>query len=120
MRCGACGTRLSQSSHPGGAGAPPGPITRSCQELADDLGVALLAFGLLERFDDALPASGLFERDVLTGKRGPALNNRRDWRAERRPRVRKDTSHRFAHFGAPSPLILRKAEGLSRRIDEGP
>ena len=36
MRCGACGTRLSQSSHPGGAGAPPGPITRSCQELADD------------------------------------------------------------------------------------
>jgi len=97
-------------------------VTRAAPGLrpADDLGVALLAFGLLERFDDALPASGLFERDVLTGKRGLALNNRRDWRAERRPRVRKDTSHRFAHFGAPSPLILRKAEGLSRRIDEGP
>ena len=82
-------------------------VTRAAPGLrpADDLGVALLAFGLLERFDDALPASGLFERYILTGKRGPALNNRRDWRADGRPRVRKDTSHRFAHFGAPSPLI---------------
>jgi hypothetical protein len=38
-----------QASHSGGAGAPPGPKMRSCQELADDLGVALSAFGLLER-----------------------------------------------------------------------
>ena len=38
--------------HSGGAGAPPGITTNPCQELADDLGVAL-------------PASGLLERDVL-------------------------------------------------------
>jgi hypothetical protein len=34
-------------------------------------------FGLFERDDVALSASGLFERDALTGKRGPALSNRR-------------------------------------------
>ena len=39
----------TQAKHSGGVGAPPVPITRSCQELADDLGVALPAFGLLER-----------------------------------------------------------------------
>ena len=33
----------------GGCRAPPGSITRPCQELADDLGLALSAFGLLER-----------------------------------------------------------------------
>ena len=27
---------VSQTSHSGGAGAPPGPKMRSCQELADD------------------------------------------------------------------------------------
>jgi hypothetical protein len=63
----------TQHGHPGGVGAPPVPITRPCQELADDLDVALPAFGLLER-------------DVLTG-RGPPPNNRRFWRAERRPRA---------------------------------
>ncbi len=26
----------TQAEHPGGAGAPPVPITRPCQELADD------------------------------------------------------------------------------------
>ena len=50
--------------HSGGAGAPPGTITSPCLEQADDL-------------DVARPASGLLERDVLTGKRGPALINRR-------------------------------------------
>ena len=66
MRCGArgpCATR-----HPGGIGAPPGTTMSPCQELADDLGVAL-------------PASGLFERDALTGKRGPVLARRRKWHA---------------------------------------
>ncbi len=92
--------------HPGGAGAPPGSTKRPRQELADDLIVALPAFGLLEREILALPApgplerenvalsaSGLLERDVtetetkaifLAGvssegpkrKRGPALTNR--------------------------------------------
>ncbi len=52
------------AKHSGGAGAPPGTTKSPCQELADDLDVALSAFGL-------------FERDVLTGKRGPALSNRR-------------------------------------------
>ena len=28
--------RSTQGLHPGGTGAPPGPITRSCQELTDD------------------------------------------------------------------------------------
>ena len=51
----------TQHEHSGGAGAPPGSTTRPCQELADDLGVPL-------------PASGLLERDALTGKRGPVPN----------------------------------------------
>jgi hypothetical protein len=43
---------VSLTSHSGGAGAPPGTTKSPCQELADDLGVAL-------------PASGLFERTLL-------------------------------------------------------
>ena len=39
----------TQAKHSGGVGAPPVPITRPCQELADDLGFALPAYGLLER-----------------------------------------------------------------------
>src|SRR3990170_1786807 len=92
MGCGARGA-CSQASHPGGVGAPPVPITRPCQELADDLGVAL-------------PASGLLERNALTGKRGPALLNRRFWRAERRPRAaRHDTIG--LRLSARHPLISR-------------
>ena len=67
--------------HSGGAGAPPGTITSPCLEQADDLGVALSAFGL-------------FERDVLTGKRGPASTKRPLWRAERhRVSLAEDTCH---------------------------
>jgi hypothetical protein len=49
---------VTQTRHSGGIGAPPGATTSPCQELADDLGFALPAFGLVER-------------DALTGKRGP-------------------------------------------------
>ena len=37
------------AKHSGGAGAPPGTTKSPCQELADDLDVALPAFGHLER-----------------------------------------------------------------------
>ena len=37
------------TKHSGGIGAPPGTTKSPCQELADDLGLALPAFGLLER-----------------------------------------------------------------------
>jgi hypothetical protein len=37
------------TEHPGGTGAPPGPNTRPCQELAEVADLALLAFGLVER-----------------------------------------------------------------------
>jgi hypothetical protein len=60
------------AKHSGGAGAPPGTITSPCLEQADDLGVARPASGLFERDFVALSAFGLLERDVLTGKRGPA------------------------------------------------
>jgi hypothetical protein len=50
----------SQAWHSGGAGAPPGSTMRPCQELADDLSIALLPSGLLER-DGSVP--GLFEPD---------------------------------------------------------
>jgi hypothetical protein len=63
----------TQHEHSGGIGTPPGTTRSPCQELADDLGIALPAFGLLER-------------DSLTGKRGPVAGDVRDWRAERRPR----------------------------------
>jgi hypothetical protein len=65
-------------SHPGGDGVPPGPTTRPCQELADDLFVALPAAGLLERDKGALGALGLIgamrrlERTVPKRKRGPS------------------------------------------------
>jgi len=85
--------------------APPGSITRPCQELADDLGVALPAFGLLARLGEAEAASlrRSQERDSLTGKRGPAPQITRDWRAERRPRAFKARAIGLALFGAPSP-----------------
>jgi len=63
----------------GGAGAPPVPTTRPCQELADDLSIALPPLGDLSAMEAcsgplsllsavrlsvfALPASGLLERD---------------------------------------------------------
>ena len=80
--------------HSGGAGAPPGTITSPCLEQADDLGVALSAFGL-------------FERDVLTGKRGPALINRRYGapRGAACPRS-EDTTPLRMRFSARHPLML--------------
>ena len=49
----------SPASHSGGDGAPPGPIMRPCQELADDLFVALPASCLLER-DKTAPGASRF------------------------------------------------------------
>ncbi len=57
--------------HSGDAGAPPGTTTSPCQELADDLSVALPASGLLERVVCAFKHLGLAQRSDL--KRGPAL-----------------------------------------------
>jgi len=58
----------SLASHSGGDGAPPGPIMRPCQELADDLFVALPAFGLLERDKTAPGVSGLVGRGATAPK----------------------------------------------------
>ena len=67
---------------------------RPCQELADDLGFALPAFGLLER-------------DVLTGKRGPAADKSPRLARREAPACRKARTLGFALFGAPSPLTPR-------------
>ena len=95
----------SLASHSGGDGAPPGPITRPCQELADDLSIALPPFGLLERNGGAPGASRFVGRGAVAfllryrppaylstmagstqAKAGPVRSHsRRMWRAERRP-----------------------------------
>src|SRR3990170_8120434 len=82
--------------------APPGSITRPCQELADDLGVALPAFGLLER-------------DSLTGKRGRCRKTPRLARREE-PAVSGDGygAIGFAPFGAPSPHFDEGETVISR------
>jgi len=79
-------------SHPGGAGAPSGTTTSPCQELADDLG----------------------SYRPLTGKQGPALDERRNWRAERRPRVF-GREPKGLRFSARHPL---KARAPARRGKE--
>ena len=82
--------------------ASPGSITRPCQELADDLGVALPAFGLLER-------------DSLTGKRGRCRKTPRLARREA-PAVSGDGygAIGFALFGAPSPHFDEGETVISR------
>jgi len=109
----------TQAKHSGGVGAPPVPITRPCQELADDLGVALPAFGLLARLGEAEAASlrRSQERDSLTGKRGPAPQITRDWRAERRPRAFKARAIGLALFGAPSPSLGTSPRASMPRAD---
>ena len=92
MRCGACGPG-SQAKAPGRLGAPSGLTTKPCQELAD--------------------------RPALRRQRkaGPAADQRRVWRAERRPpwsvRIADTIGLRFS--ARRSPLILRRAEGPSSK-----
>jgi hypothetical protein len=74
---GAAPAGLVATRHSGGIGAPPGTTRSPCQELADDLGVALPAFGLLER-------------DSLTGKRGPMPEHPRLARRKAPARSHKD------------------------------
>jgi hypothetical protein len=82
----------TQHEHSGGIGAPPGTTRSPCQELADDLGVAL-------------PASGLLERDALTGKRGPMPQTSAIGapRGARRVLPKDADTIGFALFGAPPP-----------------
>jgi hypothetical protein len=97
--------------------APPGSITRPCQELADDLGVALPAFGLLARLGEAEAASlrRSQERDSLTGKRGRCRKTPRLARREA-PAVSGDGygAIGFAPFGAPSPHFDEGETVISR------
>jgi hypothetical protein len=103
--------RGSQPRHSGGAGAPPGSTMRPCQELADDLSIALSPSGLLER-DGSVPK--LFEPDgalrlpecvTPKRKRGPAVRQITACGAPRGARrgPQGSRSHRFALFGAPPP-----------------
>jgi hypothetical protein len=112
--------QASQARHSGGAGAPPGSTMRPCQELADDLIVALPAFAKPASAGEGRPAFGLLERDVTgTGtkairrpsferspkrKRGPAVRQVTACGAPRGARrgPQGSRSHRFALFGAPS------------------
>ena len=108
----------TQAEHSGGIGAPPGSITRPCQELADDLGVALPAFGLLARLGEAEAASlrRSQERDSLTGKRGPAADNSPRLARREAPAVSGDGygAIGFAPFGAPSPHFDEGETVISR------
>ena len=61
----------------GGVGAPPGATKSPCQELADVLMLRYRPLAYLSALFDALPASGLLERNVNSGKRGPTPMRRR-------------------------------------------
>ena len=89
-------------SHPGGAGAPPGSTTRPCQELAD---IWMGAIGLWP-----------IERGVQSGKRGPAPNEHRDWRAERRPPLPSGSGTIGLRLSARHP---RKPGRIARRAAIG-
>jgi hypothetical protein len=86
---------VSQAKAPGRLGAPSGITMNPCQELAD--------------------------RPALRRQRkaGPAADQRRVWRAERRPPCPATGTEPYGlRFSARrSPLILRRAEGPSRRIE---
>jgi len=58
----------TQAERPGGVGAPPGPITRPCQELADDRKVLLPLTG---RVDDA-PSLNAFDAYAVRSASGLA------------------------------------------------
>ena len=75
------------TSHPGGAGAPPVPTMRPCQELADD------PLAYTKRDPHNVDFRPFGKAGHLGRKRGPALLNRRDWRAERRRVSSPDTCH---------------------------
>jgi hypothetical protein len=87
--------------HSGGAGAPSGTITSPRLEQADDLDVALPAFGLFERELRSWPRP---QTRCPNRKAGPGAVKSPPWRAERRRVSRQDTCHiRIASFGTPSP-----------------
>src|SRR5581483_4788176 len=85
----------TRHEHSGGTGAPPGTITSPCQELADDLGVALNTqrpnlkrgpvFAKSPRNEHALTRRGHFAMRSSSAARGSALDKSACWRAERRP-----------------------------------
>jgi hypothetical protein len=93
----------SQPSHSGGAGAPPGPKMRSCQELADDRKVYSKR--------DRSPPSGRLKPEAghLRRKRGPVVAKSSPLARQEAPAVvpKGSRSHRIALFGAPSPLMPR-------------
>ena len=118
--CGACGFR-DATRPPGGAGAPPGPITRSRQELADDL--AYRAFGLAARSavqDQSKAGPGRRPTPQMSMRFGfaalahflcaTAALLERVWRAGRRtPRSQKDRGHQLRICAYPArhpPLSL--------------
>ena len=88
---GAAPAGLVATRHSGGIGAP-GATRSPCHELADG-------------------SVGACATDRT--KAGPGAGKRRDWRAARRPPHPATDAHTigFALFGAPSPLILSRAEG---------
>src|SRR6185312_1122085 len=83
----------------GGIGAPSGATRSPCQELADG------SVGEIRLRDGPDESRARCRKTLAIG-------------APRGARVPQGTSHKdFALFGAPSPLILRRAEGPSRRIE---
>ena len=99
-RCGAPRGLARWPSHSGGAGVPPGPKMRSCQELADDP----LAYTKPGPHNvDFRP----FGKAGHSGrKRGPVVAKSSPLARREAPAVvpKGSRSHRFALFGAPSPL----------------
>ena len=95
MRCGVPRVWFA-ARHSGGAGAPPGPNTGPCQELADDR----LAY------PNATPFSPL-RHDGEAGtdgeKRGPVFAKSPLMARREAPACRKARATGFAPFGVPSP-----------------
>src|SRR3990170_2667420 len=78
---------LVATRHPGGIGAPPGTTRSPCQELADATGGGVRS-GLLDE-----SGARCWKRPQLARREAPAAICKTD-----------RGHHRFALFGAPSPL----------------
>src|ERR1044071_9583049 len=95
---GAAPAGLVATRHSGGIGAPSGATRSPCQELADG------SVGAIPCATDPTKA-------------GPGAGKPCDWRGARGPRDPSIASYKICAFRRAIPLILRRAEGPSRRIE---
>jgi hypothetical protein len=97
------------TSHPGGAGAPPVPIMRPCQELADD------RLACSKRYRRVRTGCG-----ALTAKARPGADKSPPMTRREAPRVLRRMRATGLLFSARHPLIARGEKGANPRTRHAP